>query len=120
MTTITFTVPPASGFAGFDGTCSACYNQSYQQGALADYNRARAHDGLPPLRRMPRGTIYKSAPAPFFIQRRIGRDVATIDECPTRKDAREAIENYSQMKGEGFLFISRRPSKQWATHTLNQ
>lgn len=32
--------------------------QTYRQEALQDYNSARAHDGLPPLKRMPAGTTY--------------------------------------------------------------
>jgi hypothetical protein len=31
---------------------------SSKQGALADYNSARGHDCLPPMKRMPNGTKY--------------------------------------------------------------
>jgi hypothetical protein len=31
--------------------------------ALSEYNSARAHDGLPPIKRMPSGTTYARAHA---------------------------------------------------------
>ncbi len=53
-----FTVP-ASPIGSHAGTCSAAYNRGgYKADALRQYNSARAHDNLPPVRRMPRGTIY--------------------------------------------------------------
>lgn len=53
-----FTVPPTAEQGSHAGTCSASARETYRQNALADYNSARAHDGLPPLSRMPRGTRY--------------------------------------------------------------
>jgi len=37
---------------------SGSYMQSYRAEALQDYNSARAHDGLAPVSRMPKGTKY--------------------------------------------------------------
>jgi hypothetical protein len=54
-----FTVPPTRHVGSYSGNCSASYGETYRQNALADYNSARAHDGLPPLSRMPNGTRYK-------------------------------------------------------------
>lgn len=34
------------------------FNESISKQALRDYNSARAHDGLPPIKRMPKGTKY--------------------------------------------------------------
>lgn len=53
-----FTVPPTWEQGSYRGTCSASYLESYRRNALADYNSARAHDGLPPISRMPAGTRY--------------------------------------------------------------
>lgn len=38
------------------------YHQTIAQAALQDYNGCRAHDGLPPIRRMPAGTKYVRLP----------------------------------------------------------
>ena len=54
-----FTVPPTSEQGSHVGTCRASLRETYRQNALSDYNSARAHDGLPPLARMPRGTSYR-------------------------------------------------------------
>jgi hypothetical protein len=58
-TTYRFTVPPTAEQGSYSGNCSASYGETYRQNALADYNSARWHDGLPPLSRMPKGTRYK-------------------------------------------------------------
>lgn len=52
------TVPPTSEVGSYSRTCKASAMETYRQNALWDYNHARAHDGLPPLSRMPRGTEY--------------------------------------------------------------
>lgn len=57
-TTYRFTVPPTMEQGGYVGTCRSGYGETYRQHALWDYNSARAHDGLPPLSRMPKGTKY--------------------------------------------------------------
>lgn len=35
------------------------YGETIAKQALWDYNSARRHDGLPPLKRMPNGTKYR-------------------------------------------------------------
>lgn len=54
-----FTVPPTAKQGSHSGTCAANGSETYRANALWDYNSARAHDGLPPLARMPRGTRYE-------------------------------------------------------------
>jgi hypothetical protein len=51
-------VPATSEQGTYTTICEATYFETYQQNALADYNSARAHDGLEPLKRMPKGTKY--------------------------------------------------------------
>lgn len=53
-----FTVPPTNDVGSYSGTCATSWCESYRKEALRDYNSCRAHDGLPPLSRMPAGTVY--------------------------------------------------------------
>jgi hypothetical protein len=54
------TVPPTMEQGSYSMVVSAGgrFSRTVAQEALSDYNSARVHDGLPPLRRMPRGTEY--------------------------------------------------------------
>ena len=52
------TVPPTMEQGSYTTIVSRGYYQTVPQAALQDYNSARAHDGLPPIRRMPAGTKY--------------------------------------------------------------
>lgn len=57
----TVTVPPTAEVGSYKTTVTSSGkwgNQTYRQAALQDYNSCRAHDGLPPVRRMPAGTCY--------------------------------------------------------------
>lgn len=54
-----FTVPPTRNVGSYSGTCRTSYGETYRQHALWDYNSVRAHDGLPPITRMPPGTKYQ-------------------------------------------------------------
>ena len=56
--TYRYTTPPSPEMGTYSGMCRAGYYSTYRSDALADYNSARAHDGLEPLRRMPAGTRY--------------------------------------------------------------
>ena len=51
-------VPPTMEQGSYSTIVSASYGQTVKQAALWDYNGARAHDGLPPIKRMPAGTKY--------------------------------------------------------------
>ena len=53
-----FMVPPTMEVGSFSGICDSYNDTTYQQDALWQYNSAREHDGLPPLKRMPKGTKY--------------------------------------------------------------
>jgi hypothetical protein len=58
---ITVTVPPTNEQGSYKTIVKGSYLQTYRAEALQDYNSARAHDGLEPLRRMPKGTTYQRA-----------------------------------------------------------
>ena len=49
------TVPPTMEQGSYTTIVSGL---NYRKDALQDYNSCRAHDGLPPLQRMPAGTAY--------------------------------------------------------------
>ena len=49
-------VPPTMEVGSYSTFVSG--NKEFRKEALQDYNSARSHDGLPPLRKMPKGTKY--------------------------------------------------------------
>jgi len=51
-------VPPTREQGSFTSVITDGYGMTYREIALAGYNSNRAHDGLPPLSRMPNGTQY--------------------------------------------------------------
>ena len=53
-----FTVPPTKDQGSHFGSCRDDRGMTKAADALSDYNSARAHDGFPPLKRMPAGTRY--------------------------------------------------------------
>lgn len=51
-------VPPTMEQGSYNIQIRPASNETVAACALWHYNSARTHDGLPPLRRMPRGTTY--------------------------------------------------------------
>ena len=51
-------VPPTAEQGSYVTTVRGSGYQTHRAEALQDYNSARAHDGLPPVSRMPAGTVY--------------------------------------------------------------
>ena len=110
---IRFTVPPTNDQGSYSADCSASYMDTYQQNALSTYNSARAHDGQPPLARMPRGTVYHKPAASYYVQRRGDGQLETVDQFDTRKEAQEARKEYVMADPTAVHYISRRPCKGW-------
>lgn len=53
------TVPPTKEQGSYKTIISVAGSiETVAEATLWDYNSARAHDGLPPLKRMPKGTRY--------------------------------------------------------------
>ncbi len=52
------TVPPTAEQGSYKTIARDTNGQTFRADALQDYNSCRAHDGLPPISRMPRGTVY--------------------------------------------------------------
>ena len=60
---IKVTVPPTmeqGSYSTIVDSSGRFGTESIAQKALWDYNSARAHDGLSPLKRMPKGTKYQT------------------------------------------------------------
>jgi hypothetical protein len=51
------TVPPTREQGSFSVRVGAANKREATAAALWSYNSARGHDGQPPLKRMPRGTV---------------------------------------------------------------
>lgn len=93
--TYKFTVPPTHDVGSYSSTCKAGYLETYRQDALRDYNHARAHDGLPPLSRMPRGTEYRAL-YEYEIQRLYDGAWETENTEIRLKDAVQSIKEYRE------------------------
>jgi hypothetical protein len=73
MTRYKVTVPPTMEQGSYTTTVTTrggWFSESIAKQALWDYNSARAHDGLPPLSRMPKGTRYEPADSRFKTRKR--------------------------------------------------
>jgi hypothetical protein len=49
----------------------------------------------------------------LYIQRKDGRDVETVDEFETRKEARAMLEEYQLADRSAVYYLSSRPCKAW-------
>lgn len=58
MKTYIVKVPPTKEQGSYVTNVSTEWDARYRQLALENYNSARSHDGLPPIKRMPNGTKY--------------------------------------------------------------
>jgi hypothetical protein len=52
-------VPPTKEQGNYKTTAQSGWGETYRKNALWSYNSAREHDGLPPIKRMPKGTTYE-------------------------------------------------------------
>ena len=87
--TYKFTVPPTRDVDSYVGTCTS------RKDALADYNTVRAHNGHPPLKRMPAGTFYRPLyeyQIQMWTGKRYGWECVNT-EC-THDDAKWSIREY--------------------------
>jgi hypothetical protein len=112
-TAILFTVPPTAHVGSYSGTASASYGETLAASALWDYNSCRAHDGLPPLSRMPAGTVYHKPARPVYINRKGDGYTETVDEFGTYKEARAMLTEYRMADPSAAHYISSRPCKGW-------
>jgi hypothetical protein len=112
------TVPPAAEQGSYKTIVSSNYGESYRARALWDYNSARAHDGLPPVSRMPAGTIYAPI-VEYVLQGNYGYghgwEDLTAEE--TRKECRERLREYQENEGGSYRIVKR--AVEPATSKLN-
>lgn len=104
-------VPPTAEQGSYTTTVKpsgSFYGQTKAQLALWDYNSARAHDGLPPLNRMPAGTTYAPV-VEYVLQGNYGYGHGWEDLCAeeTRKEARERLKEYRENEGGNYRIVRR-------------
>jgi hypothetical protein len=88
-------VPPTMEQGSFNFTISRVTSRTVRKEALWDYNSARAHDGLPPVKRMPAGTFY-SPVYDYEIQMFTSEEWECVSSENTRKEANISIKEYRE------------------------
>ena len=101
-----FTVPPTNDVGSYAGNCSAGYYETHRQNALADYNSCRAHDGLPPVKRMPNGTVYTPR-VEFVLQGNYGYGWDDLTSHETKREAIEEARVYRENERASFRIVRR-------------
>ena len=102
----TVKVPPTAEQGSYTCTVSSSRYETRAQQALADYNSARAHDGLPPVKRMPAGTTY-TPQVEFILQGNYGYGWDDLTSEETRREAREQLKCYRENEGGAYRIIRR-------------
>lgn len=105
----TVTVPPTAQMGSFKTVARSSRNESAAKNALWDYNSARAHDGLPPLSRMPSGTFY--APQyEYSIQGFYSGQWEEVTTEETRKEALDQLKCYRENESGTAFRMKRIPA----------
>lgn len=106
----TLEVPPTMQQGSYKITITVSSNETKSAAALWHYNSARAHDGQPPIKRMPAGTKYIPLYT-YIIQQytesQYGWEDATEEE--NREDARERLKEYRENQPEFPARMIKRP-----------
>ena len=102
----TVTVPPTAQVGSYKTTVTSGRTETLSAQALWDYNSARAHDGLPPISRMPSGTSY-TAQVEFVLQGNYGSGWDDLTSEETRKAAREQLKCYRENEGGEYRIVRR-------------
>ena len=105
-------VPPTAEQGSYTTIVKSGTNETINQQALWDYNSARAHDGLPSIKRMPNGTTY-AAIKEWVLWANYGYghgwEEETIEE--SYKAAREQIKCYRKNAPMYNYKITSRPKE---------
>jgi hypothetical protein len=101
-------VPPTAEQGSYTTEVKGSRNQSYRAEALQDYNSARAHDGLPPVKRMPAGTTYCPI-VEYVLQGDYGYGHGWEDLCSeeTRKEAQQRRKEYVENERGCYRIVRR-------------
>lgn len=108
MTFYKVTVPPTDEMGSYSARVSDDY-ETKAAAALWDYNSARAHDGLEPLKRMPRGTVYTKI-VEYVLLANYGHGDGWEEETieSTRKEILERLKEYRENAPQySYRWISR-------------
>jgi hypothetical protein len=109
------TVPPTDEQGSYTTIAADCYGQTFRACALQDYNSCRAHDGLPPVSRMPSGTVYtliRSTVDIWEVQGNYGHGWECVTAEETRKEARERLKEYRANESVPFRLVLKREKVQ--------
>ena len=99
-------VPPTMEQGSYATTAQASYGQTMRQAALQDYNSARAHDGQPPVSRMPSGTSYTPI-VTYDLEGQYGHGWEIVTSEETMKAAIEQKKCYRENEGGTYRIICR-------------
>jgi hypothetical protein len=99
-------VPPTNEMGCYKFKIRTSATETKSQAALWDYNSARAHDGLEPVRRMPNGTIY-NRPRTWVIQGFYNGEWEDETEEVTRKDCLAQLKLYRENSPAPCRMITR-------------
>ena len=102
----TVTVPPTAQVGSYKTTVTSGRTETLAAQALWDYNSARAHDGLPPISRMPSGTRY-TALVTFDLEGKYDHRWEIVTSEETRKAAREQLKCYRENEGGTYRIVRR-------------
>ena len=100
-------VPPTKEQGSYKTTVKGSYGQTYRTEALQDYNSARAHDGLPPINRMPKGTEYATM-YEYEIQGNYGQGWECVTTEETRQAARDQLKCYNENEPNAHRIVKKR------------
>lgn len=100
------TVPPTTQMGSFTCIATPSRTETLAANALWSYNSARAHDGLPPLSRMPSGTFYAPV-VEYALQGNYGHGWEDLTTEETRKAAQEQRQCYRENEGGTYRIIRR-------------
>jgi hypothetical protein len=102
----TVKVPPTAQVGSYQTTVTSGRSETPAQQALWDYNSCRAHDGLPPVSRMPAGTSYIPQ-VTFDLEGNYGHGWEVVTSEDTFKAAREQLKCYRENEGGTYRIIRR-------------
>jgi len=88
-------------------------NASDRADALWSYNSARAHDGLPPVSRMPAGTVYqyqRTTCDEWHVEANYGHGWECVNVELTRADGRRSLREYDENEPYAHRLIKCRVS----------
>lgn len=105
------TVPPTDEQGSYKTIAADGYNQTFRACALQNYNSCRAHDGLPPISRMPAGTKYaliRTTVDSWEVQGNYGHGWECVTGAETYKEAKANLKDYRENENGPFRIVRKR------------